>query len=125
MPPDLAREVLYIEADFSPEELACLYGYAKFTLATRFHAVVLAICGGGPAIAIPYFGLKTQGSLRDLGLSDLLLEVSDLTLDTLKQKCIYCLNQEDALKAKMISVATERYTAAMQTGKKLNDIALD
>jgi colanic acid/amylovoran biosynthesis protein len=123
--PELAKQVLYIEADLGPAELACLYGASKFTLATRFHAVVLAICGGGPAIAIPYFGLKTQGSLRDLGLNDLLLEVSDLTLETLKEKCLYCLDQEDALKAKMISLATELYTAAMQTGKKLDGIALD
>jgi polysaccharide pyruvyl transferase WcaK-like protein len=117
--------VLYLDADLSPEELAVLYGSAKFTLATRFHAVVLAICGGGPAIAIPYFGVKTQGSLRDLGLSDLLLEVSDLTLRTLKEKCLYCLNNDGALRAKVIAVATERYAAAMQTGVKLDEIALD
>jgi colanic acid/amylovoran biosynthesis protein len=125
LPPELAKKVLYIEADLSPEELACLYGSARFTLATRFHAVVLSICGGGPAIAIPYFGLKTQGSLRDLGLSDLLLEVSDLTFETLKEKCLYCLNQEDSLKTKINSVAVDRYAAAMQTGKKLRFIALD
>jgi colanic acid/amylovoran biosynthesis protein len=125
LPPELAREVLYLDADLSPEELAVLYGSAKFTLATRFHAVVLAICGGGPAIAIPYFGVKTQGSLRDLGLSDLLLEVSDLTLQTLKEKCLYCLNNEGALRAKVIAVAAERYAAAMQTGVKLDEIALD
>lgn len=125
LPPELVKEVLYLDADLSPEELACLYGSAKFTLATRFHAVVLAICGGAPAIAIPYFGSKTQGSLRDLGLSDLLLEVRELTLETLKEKCFYCMNQEDLLRAKMVSVAAERHSAAMQTGKKLNDIAVD
>ena len=60
-----------------------------------------------------------------LALVSFFLEVRDLSFDTLKEKCLYCLNQEDALKAKMISVATDRYAAAMQTGKKLNAIALD
>jgi polysaccharide pyruvyl transferase WcaK-like protein len=119
----LAGNVSLIDADLTPEELALLYGSASFIIATRFHAVVLALCGGAAAIAIPYFGVKTQGSMRDLGLSDLLLEVRDLTLETLKAKCRYCLNQGPDLRAKVNRVAAERYSFAMQSGKKLGEIA--
>lgn len=123
LPLELADNVFLIDADLSPEELAHLYGSAAFIIATRFHAVVLALCGGAPAIAIPYFGVKTQGSMRDLGLGDFLLEVRDLTLESLKDKCLDCLNRGDDLRARIRRVALERYAFAMQTGKILSDIA--
>jgi len=121
LPPELADKIVFIDADLSPEELAHLYGSAGFVIATRFHAVVLAMCGGAPAIAIPYFGVKTQGAMRDLGLGDFLLEVRDLTLESLKDKCMDCLNQGDDLRAKISSVALERYMFAMQTGRTLKE----
>jgi colanic acid/amylovoran biosynthesis protein len=123
LPAGLEGKVLLIDEDLRPEELAHLYGSADFIIATRFHAVVLALCGGAPAIAIPYFGVKTQGSMRDLGLSDFLLEVRDLTAETLKEKCAYCLNDGAALKLRIKRLATERYSFAMQTGKTLSEIA--
>ena len=119
LPPETTSHVCLIDADLSPEELAQLYGSASFTIATRFHAVVLAICGGAPAIAIPYFGVKTQGSMRDLGLDGFVLEVRDLTVDSLKDKCLLCLTQGDHLRARIRSIASERYSFAMQTGKTL------
>jgi colanic acid/amylovoran biosynthesis protein len=120
--PEQAGKVLLIEEDLSPEELALLYGTSRFVLATRFHAVVLAICGGAPAIAIPYFGLKTQGSMRDLGLADLLLEVSDLSYESLQQKCMDCINQGDALRSRIRMLASDQYAAAMHTGNQLRSL---
>ncbi len=123
LPFELTERVLLIDEDLAPEELGHLYGSARFIIATRFHAVVLAFCGGAPAIAIPYFGVKTQGAMRDLGLGDYIVEVRDLTLDSLKLKCIRCLEEGDDLRTKIRSVALERYAAAMETGKTLFDIA--
>ena len=83
---DAKQQTLLVEEDLSPADLAGLYGDASLVLATRFHAVVLALCGGCPVVAIPYFGLKTQGALRDLGLEDFVVEVKEITFPLLKTK---------------------------------------
>jgi polysaccharide pyruvyl transferase WcaK-like protein/O-antigen/teichoic acid export membrane protein len=119
---DVSGRVLVLEDDLSPSELANLYGSAALVISTRFHAFVLSLCGGAPSIAIPYFGLKTQGSLRDMGLSELLLEVKDLSFEVLKQKCEQCLGDSTNLRAKVRGVARERYAAAMRTGSRLRDL---
>src|SRR5262249_24798727 len=73
-------------------------------------------------IAIPYFGVKTQGLLRDVGLSELLLEVKDLSLAVLKEKVERCFNGNDALRSKVQAVAQQRYAAAMSSGQRLAGI---
>jgi polysaccharide pyruvyl transferase WcaK-like protein/O-antigen/teichoic acid export membrane protein len=120
--PQLAAQVLLLEDDLSPLELASLYGSAALVVSTRFHAFVLSLCGGAPSIAIPYFGLKTQGSLRDLGLSELLLEVQELSSEVLKAKCRDCLDDNANLRVKVSRVAQERYDAAMLAGQRLRHV---
>lgn len=114
---------LLIVDDLGPTELAQLYGNASFVIATRFHAVVLTICGGSPVIAIPYFGLKTQGSLRDLGLSDFVIELSSLTLEFLQAKSDVIIQGGAELRARIQSIKKERFCAAMETGKTLRALA--
>jgi polysaccharide pyruvyl transferase WcaK-like protein/O-antigen/teichoic acid export membrane protein len=121
--PEFSGDVLLLEDDLSPLELADLYGSAALVVSTRFHAFVLSLCGGAPSIAIPYFGLKTQGSLRDLGLSELLLEVQGLSFEVLRAKCQECLDDNSTLRAKVRRVAQQRYEATMLSGKRLRDLA--
>jgi colanic acid/amylovoran biosynthesis protein len=116
---DVKENTVLIVDDLGPTELAQLYGSAAFVSATRFHAVVLAICGGSPVIAIPYFGLKTQGSLRDLGLSDFVVELTALNLELLQKKSDAILSNEAAMRTRIKAVAEERYKAAMKTGQRL------
>jgi colanic acid/amylovoran biosynthesis protein len=117
--PQVKKNTALIVDDLGPTQLAQLYGSASFVIATRFHAVVLTICGGAPVIAIPYFGLKTQGSLRDLGLSDFVVELNALTLELLQAKSDEILGNELALRNRIKAVAEERYNAAMRTGQRL------
>lgn len=116
---DAKRQALLVEEDLSPGDLASLYGNASLVLATRFHAVVLALCGGCPVIAIPYFGLKTQGALRDLGLEDFVVEVKEITLPLLKIKVETILAGGVRLRDTISQINDERFQAAMHTGKRL------
>ncbi len=62
--------VCLLHDDLTPAELCAFYGQSKLLLGTRFHSVILAQAGGAPACAISYFGPKSLGIMRDLGLSD-------------------------------------------------------
>ena len=119
---EILGSVLLIEDDLGPAALASLYGSAALVISTRFHAFVLSLCGGAPSIAIPYFGVKTQGSLRDMGLSELLLEMKDLSLAVLKEKVEQCFSGNDALRSRVQAVAQRQYAAAMSSGKSLAGI---
>jgi colanic acid/amylovoran biosynthesis protein len=112
-----------VNEDLSPSDLALVYGRAELVIATRFHAAVLAICGGAPVIAIPYFGTKAQGAFRDIGIEDLLLEVQDISPQLLYTRAMDCLNRRTELRERIRHVARAQYENAMQTGAWTAQIA--
>jgi colanic acid/amylovoran biosynthesis protein len=114
--------VVPVTDDLGPVELAQLYKGARLVIATRFHAVVLSICGGVPVIAIPYFGMKTQGSLRDLGLSEFVIDLNRLDLHAVQSACNRIFDEADSLRSRLGLIAKERYASAMETGKKLHSL---
>jgi len=120
---DAKQQTLLVEEDLSPADLAGLYGDASLVLATRFHAVVLALCGGCPVVAIPYFGLKTQGALRDLGLEDFVVEVKEITFPLLKAKVETILAGGNRLRDTISRINREQFQAAMHSGKRLAILA--
>jgi colanic acid/amylovoran biosynthesis protein len=117
--PSRRARLRLIEDDLSPENLRELYGAARVVVATRFHAAVLALAGGTPVIAIPYFGVKTQGSFRDLGLSDCVICVEDLSTEKLNGKVLEILDAGQSLRDFVTNLAEERYSAAIGAGKRL------
>ena len=119
--PEIQERTFLVIDDLSPNQLAELYGAAKLVIATRFHAVVLAITGGTPVIAIPYFGVKTQGSLSDLGLSEYVIELADLTLPVLQAKAESILSFGEVGRQKIRGIADKQYAAAMQTGARVRN----
>lgn len=121
--PEIAQHVVFCQDDLSPGELCNLYGQAKLVIATRFHAVVLTICGGAPIIAVPYFGVKTQGAFRDLGLSSYVLEVANMDGEAIISRFKTCLDDEVNLRQTIQSIADKQYAGAMHSGAMLKQIA--
>lgn len=80
--------VCLIHEDFTPAELCALYGQSKLLLGTRFHSVILAMAGGAPACAISYFGPKSQGIMRDLGLSEWVTSMEELEPARLQEQIL-------------------------------------
>jgi colanic acid/amylovoran biosynthesis protein len=121
--PEIVPSVVFCDEDLSPVELCSLYGQAKLVVATRFHAVVLSICGGAPVIAVPYFGVKTQGAFKDLGLSSFVLEVANMDGDTIIARIESCLSNEVELRATIGSIAEQQFAGAMESGALLKRVA--
>lgn len=80
--------VCLIQEDLAPAELCALYGQSKFMIGTRFHSVILAMAGGTPACAISYFGPKSQGIMRDMGLSEWVTSMEQLEPARLQQRIL-------------------------------------
>ncbi|MBX3143686.1 MAG: polysaccharide pyruvyl transferase family protein [Trueperaceae bacterium] len=78
----LAREhVVLVEDDLSPAELAAFYADARWVVGTRFHSVILALVAGTPTVAVSYFGPKTHGIMKMLGLERLCFDIAGFDAD--------------------------------------------
>jgi len=80
--------VCLIQEDFTPMELCALYGQSKLMIGTRFHSVILAMAGGAPACAVSYFGPKSFGIMRDMGLEQWVTSMEQLVPDQLQQQIL-------------------------------------
>ena len=72
-----------VNEDLLPSELAALYGEARLTVGTRFHSVILSLVGGTPAYAVSYFGPKSMGIMRDIGMEENCCSASEFRAEML------------------------------------------
>jgi colanic acid/amylovoran biosynthesis protein len=63
-------------------ELKGLYGECALLIGTRFHSVIFSLTSGVPCVAIEYEH-KTRGIMADLGLSDWVLPIEEVTEERL------------------------------------------
>ena len=90
-------ETAIVEKDFSPAQLLNIYEKAYVFVGTRFHSVIFALVAGTPALAISYYGPKSKGIMKMVGLEDFVLDIGNLTFTTLSQRLDLLIRQRDAL----------------------------
>jgi len=66
-------------ASYEAQDLMALYGEMAIMLATRFHSVIFSAVMGVPSIAIAYGGNKAIGIMSDMGISDYVVRIEDIT----------------------------------------------
>jgi polysaccharide pyruvyl transferase WcaK-like protein len=119
LPTEVRERVVLVDDDFSPAQLAAFYGSAALLVGTRFHAVLLAAAAGTPVIAIPYFGLKTAGTLKDMGLSDCLLPMEELSSERLIQTIANALNGQQDLRQRIVHQAQRMRGEAIEVARRV------
>jgi colanic acid/amylovoran biosynthesis protein len=67
--------------DYTCRDLKAIYSEFDYVVGTRFHSVIFALSEGVPSIAITYGGNKGQGIMKDLGLSDYAISMSDFSVN--------------------------------------------
>ncbi|MFJ3640258.1 polysaccharide pyruvyl transferase family protein [Streptomyces sp. NPDC090108] len=65
------------DAGIDHHDIHALYGAADFILGTRFHSVIFGLTAGVPCAAVEY-DHKTRGIMRDLGLEEWVVRMSDV-----------------------------------------------
>jgi colanic acid/amylovoran biosynthesis protein len=71
----------YVFSDLSLNcaEMKNLYSCFDYTVGTRFHSVIFSLSEGVPSVAIAYGGNKGNGIMRDMNLSDYVINIEELT----------------------------------------------
>jgi colanic acid/amylovoran biosynthesis protein len=72
------RHVHVITRSYDCDQITALYGSLDLTVGTRFHSVIFSLTALVPALAIEYEH-KTGGIMKDLGLSEWVCDISDVT----------------------------------------------
>jgi len=70
-------DLTLVQEDLAPAELMFLFSRARVVLSVRFHGAILSLASGTPAVVVPYFGTKAQGTYADLGLKDLIVGIEE------------------------------------------------
>lgn len=68
------------------KELKYIYSQFDYIIGTRFHSVIFGLSELVPGIAISYSGNKTQGIMKDIGLQEYVIDITEITEQILKEK---------------------------------------
>jgi len=73
--------ITLLGGDLAPEELVEVYGAAELVITKRLHAGLFAMLAGTPVLMFSTDGVKSDGILEQLEMSDRLLPYPDFSLD--------------------------------------------
>lgn len=115
---------LWIDENFTCEELKSIYSNLDFFIGTRFHSVIFSMTAGVPSLAIAYGGNKGQGIMQDFNLSDYVVHINDVTPEILTSKFkdleLHEEKVRQVLKEKTQQLETKRNATINLIKKKLN-----
>lgn len=81
------NQFTYIDdAEMDCYEIARLYAQMMYIVGTRFHSVIFSLTALVPALAISYSGNKTTGIMKDMGLEEYVLDISNISFEQLTAK---------------------------------------
>lgn len=72
---------IFADETFNCREMKYLYSHFDYIVGTRFHSVIFSMMEGVPPLAIAYGGNKTRGIMSDLGLSEYVIGIDEVTKD--------------------------------------------
>lgn len=79
---------IIIRKDFNCADMMNLYSRCSYFIGTRFHSIIFCQNQNIPAIAVSYGGNKGIGIMEDLGLSQFVIPIENVSYEVLKSKFI-------------------------------------
>lgn len=115
------QSVINCTDDYDHFQLKKLYSHLDFLVGTRFHSVIFSLTSYVPALAIEY-EYKTGGIMKDLGLSDWVIPIEQVTEENLYEKFIQLLNVGDLYKQKLCQVVPAYTLKAKEVEPQMKEI---
>lgn len=109
------------DTSFDCRDLKEIYSYCDFIIGTRFHSMIFSFGMGVPGIAIAYTGNKSQGIMKDMGLSKYVISIYKVSKDDLIKKFNLMVKNKNEIKNKIheYNIKAEKDTNLLI--KKLNE----
>lgn len=74
--------------NLNSREVKSLYSHCSYMVGTRFHSVIFALAEKVPSIAVTYGGNKGDGIMKDIGIPEYAIPISEIQLDKLINKFV-------------------------------------
>ncbi|PIC99890.1 polysaccharide pyruvyl transferase family protein [Sporosarcina sp. P29] len=87
--------------DYTSRDLKAIYSGFDYVVGTRFHSVIFAMSEGIPSIAVTYGGNKGQGIMKDLGLGEYAISMSEFNSDKAKEIFIMLCNNQESIRLEL------------------------
>ena len=94
---DIRDHFIILENDISPLEIKGLISNFSFFIGTRMHSNIFATSMKIPTVAIAY-EKKTNGIMETLDMSEYIVEIDDITKESLIQKILLLKQNEETVK---------------------------
>jgi len=96
------QEYSYIDIpEMNCFDITRLYSKVDYIIGTRFHSVIFAMVSLTPPIAISYSGNKTVGIMKDIGLEEFVLDISEMDAGIVLEKFEKLVSESDNVKNKI------------------------
>ncbi|MBV9179535.1 MAG: polysaccharide pyruvyl transferase family protein, partial [Nitrososphaeraceae archaeon] len=113
--------IINCNCNYNHYELKSLYRSLDFLIGTRFHSVIFSLTSYIPALAIEY-EYKTSGIMKDLGLSEWVIPIEQVTADNLYKKFTQLSIQSDSYKQKLQEVLPNYILKAKNEESKIKEV---
>jgi colanic acid/amylovoran biosynthesis protein len=121
------RHVHVITGSYDCDQIKALYGSLQLAVGTRFHSVIFSLTALVPALAIEYEH-KTGGIMKDLGLSEWVRDIADVTgaqLIELYDQLVLCAEDYRGHLARVLPAYVQRaHLAADEIGSRYRALVL-
>lgn len=102
------------DTSYDCKDLKEIYSYCDFIIGTRFHSMIFSFGMDVPGIAIAYTGNKSQGIMKDMGLSEYVISIYDVSKEDLIKKFKLMVKNKAEIKNKI-----RKYNAKAKEDTKL------
>lgn len=92
---------VYTNRELTCRQMKAVYSKMMYTIGTRFHSVIFSMASGVPSIAITYGGNKGQGIMKDMGLLDYSIPISEISGKRLIKCFCKLVKYKDDIKEKL------------------------
>ena len=103
-----------LEQEINPAQMLTLFSKLSLIIGMRFHAILFATMNSNPFIAIDY-DPKVKNYVSSLGLSELLLNIDQLTIKNIDNKIKYINDNRESIKS-VLYTYTKQYQDKADTG---------
>ena len=76
---DSCEYAVYSDLSLNCRQLKYVYSQFDFIIGTRFHSVIFSLAAEVPSIALTYGGNKGEGIMKDIGLSEFAIPITDIS----------------------------------------------
>jgi colanic acid/amylovoran biosynthesis protein len=84
-----------VDGDYNYRQLIGIYSQLDYLIGTRFHSVIFSMLSNVPCIAIAYGGNKTFGIMNSAGLKDYVVDIANISKESIEKKFLAVLNDKD------------------------------